>query len=106
MTPPTRTIRHLLLWLVAGTRGGENRGRIIEVIRDTPMNTNQISIELDLDYRTVKHHLDILDDNGLVDTIGEGYGKLYCISENLEEKIGLFDKIWSNMKEKLEEDET
>jgi DNA-binding transcriptional ArsR family regulator len=104
MAPPTRSIKHLLQWLVAGTRGGENRGRIIDTIREEPMNTNQLRIELGLDYRTVKHHLDVLEDNGLVTTIGDGYGQMYIVSASLDENIELFDEIWDVKKKKMEED--
>ncbi len=90
-----RTFKHVLQWLIAGTRGGENRGRIIDALREEPMNTNQLRIKLDLDYRTVKHHLEILEDNDLVTTIGSDYGKMYFISERLEQNIGLFEEIWN-----------
>lgn len=99
MAPPSRAFKHLLLWLIAGTRGGENRGRIIVTLRDEPMNTNQLSTHLELDYRTVKHHLEVLEENGLVSTIGDGYGKMYYVSSRLEENMELFEEIWGNMEE-------
>jgi len=99
MAPPSRAFKHLLLWLIAGTRGGENRGRIILTLRDEPMNTNQLSNHLNLDYRTVKHHLDVLEENGLVSTIGDGYGKMYYVSSRLEENMELFNDIWEKMEE-------
>jgi DNA-binding transcriptional ArsR family regulator len=98
--PPRRSVNHILQWLIAGTRGGENRGRIINAIREEPMNTNQLRIKLDLDYRTVKHHLEILEDNDLVTTIGNDYGKMYFITERLEENIGLFEEIWKKQRKK------
>ena len=101
MAPPSRTFKHLLLWLFTGTRGGANRGRIIEAIRDQPMNTNQLRILLDLDYRTVKHHLDVLEDNDLITPMGNSYGKMYFVSQRLLESMGDFDEIWSGVKEKL-----
>jgi DNA-binding transcriptional ArsR family regulator len=99
MAPPSRAFKHLLLWLIAGTRGGENRGRIVVTLRDEPMNTNQLSNHLELDYRTVKHHLDVLEENGLVSTIGDGYGKMYYVSSRLEENMELFEEIWGNKEE-------
>jgi len=104
MASPSQSVKHLLQWLVAGTRGGENRGRIIDAIREEPMNTNQLRIELDLDYRTVKHHLAVLEDNELVTTVGEGYGKMYIVSPSLEENIELFDEIWDIQKNKMGEE--
>ena len=102
MAPPTRTFKHLLLWLFTGTRGGTNRGRIIETIREQPMNTNQLRILLDLDYRTVKHHLDVLEDNDLITSAGNSYGKMYFVSQKLLESMGDFDEMWGSVKKKLE----
>ena len=102
MAPPTRTFKHLLLWLFTGTRGGTNRGRIIEAIREQPMNTNQLRILLDLDYRTVKHHLDVLEDNDLITSAGNSYGKMYFVSQKLLESMGDFDEMWVSVKKKLE----
>jgi DNA-binding transcriptional ArsR family regulator len=101
MAPPSRTFKHLLLWLFTGTRGGANRGRIIEVLREEPMNTNQLRILLNLDYRTVKHHLDVLEDNGLITSMGNKYGKMYFLSQRLEENLGEFDEIWKDLKNKI-----
>ncbi|MBW1723028.1 MAG: winged helix-turn-helix transcriptional regulator [Deltaproteobacteria bacterium] len=104
MAPPTRTFRHLLMWLFKGTRGGVNRGRIIEALREEPMNTNQLRIKLDLDYRTVSHHLEVLEDNGLVTSAGDRYGKMYFVSQRLDEDIDLFEEVWSQMREDQEEE--
>lgn len=60
--------KRLLWYLVASTRGGINRARIIELINSHPANANQIAQELKLDYKTVVHHLDVLSQNGLVIT--------------------------------------
>ncbi|HUV54639.1 MAG TPA: winged helix-turn-helix domain-containing protein [Candidatus Krumholzibacteriaceae bacterium] len=105
MAPPTRTLKHLLLWLFTGTRGGKNRGRIIEALREEPMNTNQLRIVLDLDYRTVKHHLEVLEDNDLITSAGNRYGKMYFPSQKLEDNMGIFEEVWSRMREKLDEEE-
>jgi DNA-binding transcriptional ArsR family regulator len=100
MAPPSRTFKHLLLWLFTGTRGGTNRGRIIEILREEPMNTNQLRILLDLDYRTVKHHLDVLEDNDLITSTGNKYGKMYFLSQKMEDSLSDFDEIWADLKEK------
>jgi len=105
MAPPTRTFKHLHLWLFTGTRGGKNRGRIIEALREEPMNTNQLRIVLDLDYRTVKHHLEVLEDNDLITSAGNRYGKMYFLSQKLEESMEVFEEVWGRMREKLEREE-
>ena len=63
------------------------------------MNTNQIRISLNLDYRTVKHHLDVLEENDLITSMGNRYGRMYFPSQKLEENIGLFEEIWREIKE-------
>lgn len=103
MAPPTRTFKHLLLWLFTGTRGGTNRGRIIEALSEIPMNTNQLRKQLNLDFRTVKHHLEVLQDNELTTYTGNNYGRMYFVSQKLEENWADFETIWSRVSEKLKE---
>lgn len=106
MAPPTRTFKHLLLWIFTGTRGGPNRARIIDILQDEPMNTNQLRITLNLDYRTVKHHLDVLVDNDLIYSLGSGYGSMYFLTQKMEENIEEFEKIWGSISKKLGEKES
>ncbi|MEK6988099.1 MAG: winged helix-turn-helix domain-containing protein, partial [Candidatus Thermoplasmatota archaeon] len=49
-----------LWYLIAGTRGGINRARILWSLRNRPHNANDLAEFLGLDYKTVRHHLDIL----------------------------------------------
>ncbi|SDM12739.1 regulatory protein, arsR family [Halogranum gelatinilyticum] len=70
-----------VLWYVlTGTRGGENRVRIMRAIDDRPRNANQLADALDLDYTTIRHHLDVLMDNNMVDRQGDNYGAIYLPS--------------------------
>jgi len=84
----------LLWWILAGKRGGMNRARIINKLADRPYNAHQLSEELDLDYKTIRHHIKILEKNNLVQPTGETYGKLYFLSPKLEENFDVFQKIW------------
>ena len=90
-------VKKILWWLLAGTAGGINRGRIIEKIMNNPMNANELAKELDMDYKTVRHHLKILEKNSLISSMGEEYGKMYFISELLEENINYFNEIWERI---------
>ena len=87
----------LLWWLIAGKRGGKNRARIIKMIADRPYNTHQLSEELDLDYKTVRHHVKILEKNNLIKPTGDTYGKLYFLSPKMEENFELFENIWRKL---------
>ena len=101
MAPRTRTFKHLLYWLFTATRGGTNRGRIMESLLEEPMNTNQLRKSLDLDFRTVKHHLEVLENNDLVTTMGNHYGRMYFASEKLMDNIELFEEVWGGVSDKL-----
>ena len=70
-------MRRVLWWLIGGSRGGRNRLRIIRTLDETPMNTNQLSNALDLDYKTTQHHLEILVENNVLMTMGDNYRKTF-----------------------------
>lgn len=101
MASSTGSIKHLLHWLIAGTRGGVNRAHIITALREEPQNANQLSGLLDLDYRTIRHHLDLLEKNRLLTSIGNRYGKLYFLAPELEENFMVFEEIWNQFGKKL-----
>lgn len=93
-----------LLWhIIGGTRGGETRARIINELRDRPYNPNQLSETLDLDYKTVTYHLRKLENNGLIVSGEEDYGKMYDLSEKMENEIEVFEQIWEKIDKQDEE---
>jgi DNA-binding transcriptional ArsR family regulator len=98
MSVSARPFKYVLGWLIAGTRGGVTRARIITTLKETPQNANQLATLLSMDYRTIRHHLEVLEKNKLVTSAGEGYGKTYFVSQTLEENYAQFeeimDKIW------------
>jgi DNA-binding transcriptional ArsR family regulator len=84
-----------LWYLIAGTRGGINRARILWILHDRPHNANDLATQLTLDYKTVRHHLDVLHENDFVMTLGsEGYGILYSLSPRLQVHFEDFLEIW------------
>lgn len=73
--------RSLMWYLLFGTRGGPNRRRLLEALDRTPANAHQLAERLGLDYRTVRHHLRILERNGAVSRpVGDAYATPYEIS--------------------------
>jgi DNA-binding transcriptional ArsR family regulator len=83
------------LWgLLAGTKGGLNRARIIDELRNRPYNVNQLAEKLGLDYKTVRHHIEVLEKNEIVTSTGERYGTLYFLSDKMEENYDSFLIIW------------
>jgi len=47
------SMKKILWWLIAGTKGGINRARIIIELHERPYNANQLSEKLELDYKTL-----------------------------------------------------
>lgn len=83
----------MLWWLIGGTRGGKNRFRIIMALDQQPMNANNLSEELDLDYKTIKHHLEMMVEHNVVESMGDGYGKNYFLTEQMEENREKLEEI-------------
>ena len=102
MSIRVRHLKYLLGWLIAGTKGGITRSKIIESLKEKPQNANQLTILLEMDYGTIRHHLKILKKNRIITSIGNGYGNTYFLSPELEENYDLFkeimNKIWKKQK--------
>jgi DNA-binding transcriptional ArsR family regulator len=83
-----------VLWYVlAGTRGGPNRTRIVRALDERPRNANQLAEDLDLNYDTVRHHLDVLTDNDILDSSGDDYGAVYLPSDVADDHWDVIDEI-------------
>ncbi len=92
-----------LWYLLAGTRGGINRARILRTLHERPLNANDLAGRLNLDYKTVRHHLDVLRENDCVMMLGnEGYGVLYTLSPRLQSHFEDFEQIWRRLEPTIE----
>ena len=87
----------VLWYLLVGTRGGENRARIIRALGDQPRNANQLADHLGLDYNTVRYHLTMLTDHDVVETSGDQYGKVYFLTDRFERHEETFADIVSRL---------
>jgi len=85
--------RRLLWYLFAGSKGGENRVKIINLLQDTPLNINRMAETLNLDYKAVQHHVNVLEKNNLISRIGEKYGIMYFVSNYLQSNMDTFMEI-------------
>lgn len=96
-------MKRLLWWLIAGTKGGIKRADIIHLLKDRPYNANQLTEKLGVDYKTVRHHLKVLEDNNIITTSGSGgkkYGAVYFLSDIMEENYKDFEEIWNKIGKK------
>ncbi len=84
----------MLFWSVfAGSKGCINRVKIVLKLKNTPLNTNQLSELLRLDYKVVERHLEVLEKNNLVTKVGIRYSITYFLSPLLESNLNLFDEV-------------
>ncbi len=91
-------IKKLFWFLFVESRGANSRIRIISVLRNLPRNRYQLSIELDLDYKNIQHHLKILEKNNLVIKTGNRYGLTFCVSSLFDNNEIIFDEIVDKLK--------
>jgi DNA-binding transcriptional ArsR family regulator len=97
---PDPNAKRLLWYLFAGSRGGENRIRIIDLIKERPYNMNQLAEVMGVDYKAVQHHIGVLEKNNMVTRTGEKYGVLYFMSNYLEVNIEAFNEVKAAIEKK------
>jgi DNA-binding transcriptional ArsR family regulator len=88
-------IKIMFWFLFASTKGAATRIRIVNLLRRQPYNANQLSKEVSLDYKAVRHHLNTLEKNNLVEKFDTHYGGSYYLSTLFEENLEIFDEISS-----------
>lgn len=86
-----------LWYLITGTRGGENRARIIRLLQQRPHNANQLAGKFDIGYNTVRHHLDMLEEHDVVEPGGNDYGELYFLTDQFEHHEDEFETIMEHL---------
>lgn len=91
----------LILWSIIGaTRGGPNRARILNLLIAEQLNSHQIAKKLNLDHKTIRHHLKILTKNELIKkSTEESYGVTYILTDGMQQHIELLKEIVTKMRE-------
>jgi PAS domain S-box-containing protein len=87
----------LLCYLIEGTRGGKTRALILRHLAEKSYNAHQLAKTLGIEYKTIRHHLEVLVKHGMITRKQDGYPDLYFISNNIAESLYSFD----DKKEKL-----
>ena len=91
-------LRRLLWYILAGMKGGPTRIRIMKLILDRPFNMNQLKNELNLDYKTIQHHIKILEDNKIIVSNEKKYGTIYFPTQLFEKYKEIFYEIVEKVK--------
>lgn len=91
--PDDAELRRLLWYLLGGTRGGVSRAKVIRALRERPSNLNQLAVKLEVQYRLVQHHIEVLKRNSLVTAAGEHYGTTYFLHPWLESHYDIFEEV-------------
>ncbi|MGI9567378.1 MAG: ArsR family transcriptional regulator [Nitrosopumilus sp.] len=79
--------------LFASTRGAANRVKIMSLLRNRPSNTNQISTNGEMDYKSASHHLKTLEENYLVEKLHSQGMTTFFVSPLFEENQQVFNEI-------------
>jgi len=83
-----------ILWYVfATTRGGPTRIRIMDLLIERPYNLHQLSRELGMDYKTVQHHVRMLEENRILTPEERKYGSIYFPSAMFDGVKDIFLEI-------------
>lgn len=98
---PDKHARKLLLYLFTSTRGGLTRLKIIMMLLEKPYNTHQMALALDLDYKSIQHHMRVLEKNNMVSKVGQKYGAIFHLSIFLESNIIVLDEAIDKLYRKM-----
>jgi predicted transcriptional regulator len=90
------SLRQLLVYLFAGSRGAEMRLRIVLALSERPANTNQLAKDLGVDYKAIEYQLGVLLKNRLLQTPNkDDYGALYFLAPVMEKNMDYVKEIWN-----------
>lgn len=94
MLPPSEKIfMRALQYSLIASRGGVMRARILQALLTKPQNPNELSLVLRVDYKTIIHHLDMLQKQNLLVKNGQGYGSTYTPTLTTSQKEWFFHVV-------------
>jgi DNA-binding transcriptional ArsR family regulator len=85
-----------------GSGGGTSRIKILNLLRSRPVNANMMAQTIDLNYRTVRHHISVLLRAEVIEsnTKEDEYGQQYHL---VKEIVDNFDEVMTLAYTKVEE---
>ncbi len=68
---------------------------IVKLLKEEPLNANKIAERLGLDYKTIQHHLALLEQHNVIVSSPKGtYGAVYFLSPLMERNLHFLGDIW------------
>ena len=98
-------MNELFTSVFTGMSGRYTRLRIICSITEIPMNTLELSKKLELDYKTIKHNIGVLEKNNLIIRQGAGYGDVFFPSDLISMNLPTLYKVIRKVENKLDKSE-
>lgn len=78
--PTKDALKRALVLSLSGTRGGLVRLDILLLLLEKSQNTNEMSKTLDMDYKSVQHHIRVLEKSSLITSSKKKYSNAYRLS--------------------------
>ena len=96
-------MNYVLHYMLEATRGGPTRRKLLETLLVKPQNANQLAEHVQMDYKTIQHHLKVLEQHQCIASINKGkYGAMYFVTDeirpDLEETREQFGKTFKKKK--------
>jgi len=91
----------LLSPVFTGMQGRYTRLKIILALAETPLNTLQLSKQLGYNHKAIQRNLKILEENHLIDSAGNRYGRMFFLSELLNSNLPTLLKVIEKVDKRL-----
>ena len=98
--PNQKALLRIFEFSISGTRGGPVRLEILRLLAKNNMNINQISARLRLDYKTVQHHMRVLEKSGFVGKKMVNNENIYMLSALIRSNNEIMKLIWKDIGKK------
>jgi DNA-binding transcriptional ArsR family regulator len=79
--------------------------QILRHLKEEPVNANKLATNLKLDYKTILHHIRVLEQHRLITSSEKGaYGNVFFLSSYFESQYSILEDIWAKVnKQKKQE---
>lgn len=86
-------MRDTLWYCFQGSKGADTRRKIVEILRRRQVNANQLKVELDVDYSTIRHSIRVLEKGRIVKNDGNSYSKMFSLTDEFLANIHEYDAL-------------